>query len=299
VSKLRCIRVSRKRPCPVCGKPHWCLLDPDGRFAICPRTPSPRRAGEAGYVHYLTNVYTRQPRYRAKATARQPAVKPKMGDANQEPSPQPVPAEFWKRLVKQCQSQLTEAALESLANSLGLSAKSLRSLDIGWSAKQRAWTFPMRDSCLQVVGIRLRRADGSKFCVKGNKEGLFAPDNFAQSTDSMLIICEGATDVPALLDCGFRAGIGRPSCLGGVKLIVELCRARRFGELVILADNDPPCQRGAQKLAHELSLFVPRLRIVTPPAKDVREWKTNGANRADVERAVAGAAPICLAIRAE
>jgi DNA primase len=157
----------------------------------------------------------------------------------------------------------------------------------------------MRDARLQVTGIRLRRADGSKFCIKGSKEGLFIPNDFGQSTDSTLIICEGATDVAALLDCGFRAVIGRPSCLGGVKLIVELCRARRVSEVVIFADNDPPGQRGAQKLACELSLYVPKLRIVTPPTKDVREWKKDGANRADIERAIAEAAIISLAIRAD
>jgi 5S rRNA maturation endonuclease (ribonuclease M5) len=297
VSKLRCIRVNRKRPCPICGKPDWCLLDPNGRFAICPRIPSPRRAGEAGYVHYLTNVYAHQPR-RDRAIARQPALAAKAGDGKQETDSQPVPADFWLRLVKQYQSQLTEAALAKLANTLGLSARSLRLLNVGWSVKHRAWTFPMRDAGLRIVGIRLRRQDGSKFCVKGSNEGLFIPDNFLQVNESRLAVCEGATDVAALLDCGFRAVIGRPSCLGGVKLIVELCRARRFSKVVIFADNDPPGQRGAQKLVRELSLYVPQLRIVTPPTKDVREWKKDGANRADVERAIAEAAIISLAIRA-
>jgi 5S rRNA maturation endonuclease (ribonuclease M5) len=297
VSKLRCIRVSRKRPCPICGKPDWCLLDPDGRFAICPRTPSPRRAGEAGYVHYLTNVYTRQPR-RANPIAKQPASPAKAGDGKLETDSQHPPPDFWARLARQYQSQLNETALAKLADALGLSVKSLRLLNIGWSAKHKAWTFPMRDAGLRIVGIRLRRQDGSKFCVKGSNEGLFIPDNFLQVNESRLAVCEGATDVAALLDLGFRGVIGRPSCLGGVKLIVELCRARRFSEVVIFADNDPPGQRGAQKLGCELSLYVPKLRIVTPPTKDVREWKKDGANRADVERAIAEAAIISLAIRA-
>ena len=297
MSKLRCIRVNRKRPCPICGKPDWCLLDPEGRFAICPRTPSPKRAGEAGYVHYLTNVFSRQPG-RDSAIARQPALAAKAGDGKQETDSQPMPVDFWLRLVKQYQSQLTEDALARLANTLGLSARSLRLLNVGWSAKHRAWTFPMRDARLQVTGIRLRRADGSKFCIKGSKEGLFIPNDFGQSTDSMLIICEGATDVAALIDLGFPNSIGRPSCLGGVKLIVELCRAHRFSEIVIFADNDLPGQRGAEKLARELSLYVPRLRVVTPPTKDVRDWKKSGANQADIERAIAEAATISLAIRA-
>jgi 5S rRNA maturation endonuclease (ribonuclease M5) len=195
--------------------------------------------------------------------------------------------------------QLNETALAKLADALGLSVKSLRLLNIGWSAKHKAWTFPMRDASLTIVGIRLRRQDGSKFCVRGSKEGLFIPDNFWQVNESRLAVCEGATDVAALIDLGFTNSIGRPSCLGGVKLIVELCCARSFSEVVIFADNDPPGQRGAQKLACELSLYVPKLRIVTPPAKDVREWKKSGANRADIERAIAEAALVSLAIRAD
>jgi 5S rRNA maturation endonuclease (ribonuclease M5) len=273
------------------------LLDPDGRFAICPRIPSPRRAGEAGYVHYLTNVFSRQPG-RANPIAKQPASPVKADDGKQETDSQHPPPDFWARLAKQYQSQLNETALAKLADALGLSVKSLRLLNIGWSAKHKAWTFPMRDARLQITGIRLRREDGSKLCVKGSNEGLFIPTTFANIASSDILICEGATDVAALFDLGFPNVIGRPSCSGGVKLIVELCRARKFGEVVIFADNDPPGQRGAQKLARELSLYVPRLRVVTPPAKDIREWKKSGANRADIERAIAEAAIISLAIRA-
>ncbi len=41
--------------CPVCGKPDWCLVDAtspdDPAAAICPRTPSDRDFGDAGYLH--------------------------------------------------------------------------------------------------------------------------------------------------------------------------------------------------------------------------------------------------------
>jgi 5S rRNA maturation endonuclease (ribonuclease M5) len=229
-------------------------------------------------VHYLTNVFSRQPR-RANPIAKQPASPAKAGDGKQETDSQHPPPDFWARLARQYQSQLNETALAKLADALGLSVKSLRLLNIGWSAKHKAWTFPMRDAGLRIVGIRLRRQDGSKFCVKGSNEGLFIPDNFLQVNESRLAVCEGATDVAALLDLGFRGVIGRPSCLGGVKLIVELCCGRKFGEVVIFADNDLPGRRGAEKLARELSLYVPRLRVVTPPVKDIREWKKTARTR--------------------
>ena len=49
-------RVSRRRPCPVCQKPDWCLFtggDDAPTAAICARVESDRRAGEAGWVHRL------------------------------------------------------------------------------------------------------------------------------------------------------------------------------------------------------------------------------------------------------
>lgn len=46
-------RVSRTNPCPVCGKPDWCLIErgTSPRRTICARTPSNRRAGHAGWIH--------------------------------------------------------------------------------------------------------------------------------------------------------------------------------------------------------------------------------------------------------
>ena len=51
MSKDDWVHVSEKRPCPICGKPDWCLIAKDGGAAICPRTPSGKQAGEAGYWH--------------------------------------------------------------------------------------------------------------------------------------------------------------------------------------------------------------------------------------------------------
>ena len=45
------IRVSKQRPCPVCGKPDWCLIARDGSAAICARIAegSVKQCGEAGW----------------------------------------------------------------------------------------------------------------------------------------------------------------------------------------------------------------------------------------------------------
>ena len=53
-------RVSRETPCPVCGKADWCLVAADGTAAICPRTESPRRCGDAGFLHRLADTPRRR-----------------------------------------------------------------------------------------------------------------------------------------------------------------------------------------------------------------------------------------------
>jgi hypothetical protein len=46
-------RVSCHEPCPVCGRPDWCLVALDGRYAVCMRHPSDRPARGGGYIHWL------------------------------------------------------------------------------------------------------------------------------------------------------------------------------------------------------------------------------------------------------
>ncbi len=49
------VRVSRRNPCPVCGKPDWCLLSRDGKAVICSRIESDKPVGNkgAGWLHNL------------------------------------------------------------------------------------------------------------------------------------------------------------------------------------------------------------------------------------------------------
>ena len=47
------IRVSRKHPCLICGRPDWCRVHSTGKFAICNRVPSADPALSNGWVHRL------------------------------------------------------------------------------------------------------------------------------------------------------------------------------------------------------------------------------------------------------
>jgi len=51
------VRVTKHNPCPICGKPDWCLTSEDGKSAICARTESDKPAGNkgAGWLHTLNS----------------------------------------------------------------------------------------------------------------------------------------------------------------------------------------------------------------------------------------------------
>jgi len=55
------IRVTKRNPCPICGKPDWCLVSPDGKAAICARIESDTKAGEAGWLHNLDTAMPLSP----------------------------------------------------------------------------------------------------------------------------------------------------------------------------------------------------------------------------------------------
>jgi hypothetical protein len=48
------VRVTRKRPCPQCGKPTWCLLTADGNRALCMRVESDKPTRNRGWLHILS-----------------------------------------------------------------------------------------------------------------------------------------------------------------------------------------------------------------------------------------------------
>jgi hypothetical protein len=150
-----------------------------------------------------------------------------------------------------------------------------------------------------ILGVRLRRETGFKFSVAGGKEGLFIPIESGFQT-APLLIAEGPTDTAALLDMGFASVVGRPSCAGGIKLLVELVRRGRGPEVVVVADGDEPGRSGADDLASVLVAYAATVRTVVPPegVKDARGWLRAGGRRQDVEAAIRAAAARRLTVRA-
>ena len=273
-------RVSKRRPCPVCRKPDWCLFSGPANApsaAICARVESRKRCGEAGWLHVLRDdgpVWAPWRRTIRKAV--------KMMRETERPG-----IDFGK-LAAECQASIEPEALGRLADNLGLSVESLRRLGVGWSAQHRAVTFPMKDPSGRTLGIRLRLPSGRKLAVKGGKEGLFIPSELEPG--GRLLIAEGPTDTAALLDFGFQA-VGRPSCSGGTRHLVGLVRRLQPAGVVVAADGDPPGRLGAGRLASTLAAYAATVRTIQPPdgLKDVRDWRQAGAEYGDVEARISEA----------
>ena len=254
------IRVTTANPCMICEKPDWCMYSEDGQVAICARVSegSKKKCGDAGYLHLLTNDQRTDLR-KVKRQAFKVADRPK------------AEVDFSK-LAREYQDRLSERQLRWLGASLGITEKSLKRLRVGFDGK--AFTFPMRDENLRIIGIRRRFGDGNKRALFSSTNGLFIPSDLVH--DKPLIICEGPTDCGAALDLGFEA-IGRPNCDSKIDMTVQFARGRK---VVIICDNDLPGRDGAKKLAAELIKCCPAVKIICPPlgVKDLREWKQQGFN---------------------
>lgn len=262
-----------REPCPICGHKGWCMQSNDGEKVVCTRTPSEIKFGDkgAGWLHTLNEQH------------RMPA--PSLPRKHQ-----PVKMIDWADVVKQMMQNATTPRVAELADSLGVSRESLRRLGVGYSGSHNAFAFPMRDLNGNVVGVRLRTMDGSKFAIPGSRDGLFIGLNTINDVAGPLVICEGPTDCAALLDLGFCA-VGRPSCRGAEQMCVDLARISRR-DVVIAANYDEakkrldgsvfyPGQDGAIALAEKMNRPV---KIIYPPRhKDFRAWINAIATRATID----------------
>jgi hypothetical protein len=261
------------------------VVSADGAVALCQRVESTKRCGEAGWLHRLRE----DPWQPACRVVRRKVIL----------TTPDAPRAGLTQLAARFRAAVDADHLQRLALALGLSVDSLNRLAIGWSSDHEAWSFPMTDPGGNVRGIRVRRPNGFKFSVTGGKEGLFLPAG-TEADSSLLLVCEGPTDAAALLEMGFANVVGRPSCTGGNKLLVDLVRKGRPPEVVVVSDGDEPGRRGADNLASVLVAYVPAVRVIAPPAgvKDARDWFRAGATREAAEEAIAAAPARRLTVRA-
>lgn len=270
--------VSRREPCPICGKPDWCGVTTDGAVCHCMRVESDRPCPSGGWFHFLIE---RPMRERMPRRLPRPPVRPKMFNAEL------AMAGFRAEFEHPREDGDIFDSLAEIAADLNLCAADIDRLLVGRSAHSKAWAFPMLDGQGRTVGIRLRGYGCSdKWTVAGSRDGLFYDPNIepreARYKGVMgreLVVVEGATDCIAGYALGLPC-VGRSSCGTGADMLKELCARTRTGRVTIVSDNDRykfrpdgtpwrPGAEGAQALARRLGRIC---RIVTPPKKDLREW---------------------------
>ena len=267
--------VSAKKRCPICKKPDWCLIAPDGSAAMCQRTESAKRCGEAGWLHRFADPV---PKPTAKMRKHS-----KLGKASK--------LKNWHADAKRFAETLVglPASRETLAKRLGLPVAALdaipllgiRNYTLGTFAE---FTIPETDAEGKIIGIATRteamdkKAD-KKF-VAGGKRGLTLPAGSRERAGAAFIV-EGPTDFLAMTAAGLLA-VGRPSCSGGGKHLAAFL-AEWVGEIHIVGENDRksnddwPGRDGARSLAKILAEKLGRpVKWTLPPddVKDVREWLT-------------------------
>lgn len=265
------VRVTRRAPCPICGRPDWCVVARDLSKAFCCRT-------DLGSVRYSERLCAWEFVLNESSVRRQIDAERVVRYRDTRPEPEIDAAE----LNVTYQIEITERQIAELESSLGIDRVGLEMLGIGYSEDHHAYTFPMKSVKERVIGIRLRNLEGRKWAVRGSRNGLFIPELFDPMGD--VYICEGPTDTAAALSIGLEA-IGRSSCKGEVAEIVALFTKLKR-KAVIVSDCDGPGVLGALELAERLSR-VTETRLIQPiRGKDIREWIVNGATKDVIESVV-------------
>ncbi len=231
--------------------------------------------------HWLSSTLTANTNPKAQNVANQQRVQQ---THDEPPSQNPL---LFREIANSCRLPIDSPMLLHFASQLCVTVQSLHRLGVGYSHSHKATTWPMLHANGNVTGVRLRSdLDGSKFAVKGSKDGLFLADDILASTRMpRLLVCEGPTDTTAMLDLGFHA-VGTPSVGKAESILRDFFRRVSPLEIVFIAHNDQSQVglQGAEKLARSAIRYAP-CRVVTPPEgiKDARDWLKSGADRDAVE----------------
>jgi len=266
------IRVSEDILCPICGKPDWCLVSPDGKAAICSRIQegSVNNNG-AGFLHILDNTYV--PAKNFKKQRRWPINWNVIHDGY---------SRAVTRLYESPDNSVCYHIVMEMLENVGIEFSTLLQFGIGWDGE--AFTFPIKNSNLDIIGLMRRFPNGDKRLIKGSGMGLFIPSTFYNQSPCVLV-CEGLTDTATGVELNFSS-VGRMNCNTGNTELISLLGGCCGTRIVIIADNDPDNAgiNGARILAKEfLSCENPYVdvKVIRPPEgiKDLREWKESGLTR--------------------
>lgn len=278
---MRLTPCTRREPCRICEKTAWCSHDLDADMHSCMRT------GEAprGY-RFVKRTKVDGFLFAGPTAAPLPSQRPAVRvDEPPRASPplSPPPVIDWEAVHQRFHAALTLPLREALEARVRIPHGFLAALGMGWSSGHHAFTFPWRDETMQATGIHLRTLDGSKFAVRGGKQGVYA---VGRPRGDTVLLCEGVTDTAAMLSLGYEA-IGRPSCRGGEDICAALCVGRHA---VVVSDADGPGRDGARILAMRLKGACRSVRIIEPiEVKDARAWVLANGTRQLVDTVIRNA----------
>ena len=311
-------RASPEIHCPICEHDHNCewkqATNGDGFWVYCGRTPEGSSKQNSGgqFLHFIDRFDNIGVRDSGIAWIRRDSA----GDVESAFQPLPLkeylPANSIHVRVKK-EAAGAGPQIDELASILGVSAESLRRLQVGYSSGRDrgrgAWSFPEKDATGQFIGINYRSRSGAKRRLKNARSGLTYAEEWNTAGTLPILIVEGGSDTAAGLTMGLCV-IGRPSNAAGAELLSELLKDERdAGEIVVLGENDlrphkdlkPKVQKrhspyclgcqicwpgkyGALSVAQQLVERLHRqIRCALPPAgvKDLRHWLNTHPDEAD------------------
>lgn len=277
VTERQWTRVSRSKPCAICGKGDYCTRS--GGLVLCMRVESQKPSGckLGGWLHSVSDG--RQEITHTTVPKEKPRIDWTLLAQKMFAAPNAAGERYYlsKTLV------VKEAALVELG--VGSGWDDYRSLPYS--------SWPERDAQGVVVGIVRRYRDGAKKMIRWSSHGLYYADGFLRMTNGPVFMPEGGSDTAAMLSLGLNV-IGRPSNLGGVDQLAELAATiHKRNRLVVMAERDekprgehPSCPKycrgclrcwpgliGAKETAKRLEERLKRKVFWTlPEAKDVRAW---------------------------
>jgi len=259
------IQANKALPCPICGRTHYCSLNPDEGIVKCTQLSDgsfTQRKDAAGMGFFHNHDFS-------------DIVVPDTVVREVKPIPS------WDRVIRMSLTA-PRRHLRTLSRLLGGTPANLIDCEIGFLTHKQiedlgttcnhygCWTFPMKNAQGKVIGVRLRTPDGFKYALKGSRNGLFYS---TLSPTQPVLIVDGASDA-------YKGHlhhlniIGRPSSTTGNELLLELFKDLRplyVDQLLDADDNEN--REHARSTANELLANLYHGSIFYPPrGKDLREW---------------------------
>ncbi len=186
ITASKWVRVNRRNPCPVCGKPDWCLISGDGKAAICARIESDKPAGNkgAGWLHRLDMILPLPPMKPGPEAKQTPKAAPDVLDTTYRALLAELTLSETHRENLQRRG-LTDTEIEILSYKTlphktpheliaGLQAQHIKLLGVpGFYLEARHWgikrpvgiAIPVRDTRKRIVGLQVRcdKVEGGRY----------------------------------------------------------------------------------------------------------------------------------------